>query len=44
MKVLNTAMETIDETSKMNEVMPGISNFQDFEIYISSIFEKVYNE
>lgn len=38
MKVLNTAMETVDETSKMAEIMLGMSNYQDFEIYISQLF------
>lgn len=44
MKVLNKAMEVCDQTAPFAPANNAISNYQDFQTYISDLFEKVYNE
>lgn len=42
MKVINKSLEIVDGLSTSD--IDFLTNFQDFEMYMSSLFEKVYKE
>ena len=44
MRVINKSLEIVDGMSKFTSEGESLTNFEDFEMYMSSLFEKVYKE